>query len=80
MAEEKKYQKALSGTFFCLGILIYGTMIFKQSSTIDLNTLIYFFKTGFLYSILVGVLGFYIGKIMDTPPNRDRKSKNKGKK
>lgn len=65
MKVEKFYSKTIAGIFFCICLIVYGTLTFIKSEQIDYNTCIFLLKKVIPYSILVALLGYFIGEIID---------------
>lgn len=68
------YAKKFSGMLGSLVAFICGVLVFLRSSVFDLNTLLHGVCIMAPAAIVVGYLGFQIGKIFDVP--RRKKSLN----
>ncbi len=68
------YSKKFSGMMASLTAFVCGGLIFARSSTFDLNLLIHGLSIIIPAAIIVGYLGFQIGKIFDVP--RKKRSLN----
>ena len=74
MSEELTYTKKISGMLASFSVLVLlGTNLF-MTMNIDVNTLIFVCVKVIPVSIIMGYLGYLIGKILDSPrANRKHK-------
>lgn len=74
MSEELTYTKKISGMLASFSVLVLlGTNLF-MTMNIDVNTLIFVCVKVIPVSIIMGYLGYLIGKILDNPrANRKHK-------
>ena len=78
--EDKNYNaKLLFGITFLLSVIVYGTIIFVKAEQIDSYTCIYFLKRILPYCLIVGWLGYLIGKIIDASNRKKTRKKRKKK-
>ncbi len=68
------YSKKFSGMMASLTAFVCGALIFARSATFDLDLLIHGLSIIIPAAIIVGYLGFQIGKIFDVP--RKKRSLN----
>ncbi len=64
------YSKKFSGMMGSLTAFICGALIFTRSSTFDLNLLLHGLGIIIPAALIVGYLGFQIGKIFDLPKKK----------
>lgn len=70
MEKTKFYSKTLAQFAFFLSAIIYGTLAFVEAKQIDFYTCIFLFTKIIPYSLIIGFLGYQIGKIIDTANNK----------
>ena len=68
------YSKKFSGMMASLTAFVCGALIFTRSSIFDLDLLLHGLSIIIPAAVVVGYLGFQIGKIFDVP--RKKKSLN----
>jgi len=69
----------ISGIFFCSTLLIIGSIVLLNQMSLDYNSVLYASQFSITAALIAGILGFYIGKVLDTAKCSSRK-KHKGKK
>lgn len=73
MGKSQFYSKTLAQFAFFLSATIYGTLAFIEAKQIDFYTCIFLFTKIIPYSLIIGFLGYQIGKIIDNSNNKKHK-------
>ena len=75
MKKQNYYANIIAGIAFCLCFIVYGTLIFVKSESIDIATCVYLFKSVVPYSLIVAFMGYCIGKIADDAGRKKRRKR-----